>query len=263
MRIFTLLTILLGSFFYAQTDSLKSQYEVIYRVKLFSDTLNKNNALQEDLSLLIKGQKSIFKSTKKAIKDSILMAEANKSFDNPVDGKVILDFKNVPNVVFKSEVLLDKGQQTVYKDLLGSHLSYPLDDFIHWKIESETQMIGSYLCKKATGKYKKRDYIAWFTEKIPIPDGPYIFKGLPGLILEVYDKKDYYNFSMISIKEVAKPMVLMENVFATKYSNFQKARQAIIDNSSGAVSRQTGYSLKPNDASKINENVKRANNYID
>lgn len=49
---------------------LKSQYEVIYRVKMFPDTLLKINVIEEDLSLLIKGNKSLFKSTKKALRDS-------------------------------------------------------------------------------------------------------------------------------------------------------------------------------------------------
>src|SRR5690606_29127872 len=158
-------------------------YEVIYRVRMYTDTTSKSNVIEENVSLLIKDDKSLFKSTKKAIRDSIAMAVGKKSFENPVGGKVILDMRTVPGVDFKSEVFSENGKQTVYKELLKNRFSYPLEDPIEWKIEDETKTISTYLCKKATGKYKGRNYIAWFTEAVPIPNGPYVFKGLPGLIL--------------------------------------------------------------------------------
>ncbi|MCU7613251.1 GLPGLI family protein [Chryseobacterium sp. GMJ5] len=225
MKLCTLFLIIFGSILYSQTNDLKSQYEVIYRIKSFPDTLSKKNTIEEDLSLLINGNKSLFKSTKKAYSDSIAMEIGEKSLANSIDGKVILDMRNVPIVNFKSEVFFDNGKQTVYKELVKNRFSYPLEDVLHWKIEEETKMIGSYLCKKATIKYKNRNYAAWFAESVPIPDGPYIFKGLPGLILEVYDQSDTVHFSMVSLKKVEKPMVVMKDSAATKYSIFYQARK--------------------------------------
>lgn len=263
MKIFIIFSLILSSTLYAQVDSLRSQYEVIYSVKFLSDTLNKNSVREENLSLLIKDQQSLFRSTKKAYSDSIAMDIGKKAWDRPIDGRIILNMKNVPLVYFKSEVFYNDRQQIIYKDLMGTRLSYPLHDIIQWKIETETKVIESYLCKKATGKYNNRNYVAWFTQEVPIPDGPYVFKGLPGLILEVYDTRDYYHFSMQSITQTTKPMLPMKDVFATVYSNFLKARKNILDNPVGALSRQTGYNIKPEDALRINENIRRANNYID
>jgi len=263
MRFYILFTVALSSLLYSQSDSLNSQYEVIYRMKSFPDTLSKNNAKEENLSLLIKGQKSLFKSTQKAISDSIAMAIGEKSFENPVNGVVVLNMKNVPGVYFKSEVFSDNGKQTVYKELMRSRLSYPLEDPVEWKIGNETKMIESYVCKKATGKYKGRHYIAWFTEMIPIPDGPYVFKGLPGLILEVYDLNDNIHFTMISFRKTVKPMILMKDVFSTKYSTYYKAKQNMIENPAGMLSSQTGITLKPDAIARINNNAKRFNNHMD
>jgi len=263
MRFYILFSILFSSILYSQSDSLKSQYEVIYKIKSFNDTLYKYNAAEENLSLLIKGHKSLFRSTQKAISDSIAMAIGKKSFENPVDGKVILDMKNVPGVYFKSEVFSDNGKQTIYKELMRNRFSFPLEDPIQWKIGNETKIIENYSCKKATGKYKGRHYVAWFTEAIPIPDGPYVFKGLPGLVLEVYDPSDNIHFTMVSFKKVVKPMTLMKDAFATKYSTFYKARQNSIDNAAGVLSNQTGITLKPADIARINSNAKRNNNYLD
>ncbi len=255
--------LVVNNILYSQSDTLKSQYEIIYRIKSFADTLTQKEAMEEDLSLLISGKKSLFRSTQKAISDSIAMSIGKKSVENAINGKVVVDMRNVPRTYFKSEVFSDNGKQTIYKELMRNKFSFPLEDPIQWKVGSETKMIESYLCKKATGKYKGRHYVAWFTESIPIPDGPYVFKGLPGLVLEVYDPNDNIHFTMISFKKVVKPMTLMKDVFATKYSMFYKARQNSIDNAAGVLSNQTGITLKPADIARINSNAKRVNNYLD
>ncbi|GAB0156244.1 hypothetical protein CHRYSEOSP005_15080 [Chryseobacterium sp. Alg-005] len=263
MRFYIFFFLLVSGIIYAQSEQLNSEYEVIYKVKMYPDTTSKNNVMEENVSLLIKGDKSLFKSTKKAIRDSIAMAVGKKSFENPVDGKVILDMRTVPGVNFKSEVFSEGGRQIIYKELLKNRFSYPLEDPIEWKIESDTKTVATYLCKKAIGKYKGRNYIAWFTETVPIPNGPYVFKGLPGLVLEVYDTNDYISFSMVSFKKVAKPLILMKDAASTKYEIYHKARQNFIDNPSVTFMNQTGLSVRPSDVSRINSNVKRFNNYID
>lgn len=229
---------------------------------MFSDTLSRDNPIEEDLSLLIGDNQSLFKSTKKAVRDSVAYAIGKKSFDNPTNGVVILDMKTVPNVNFKSEVYLHDGQQTVYKELLRNRFSYP-EDAINWHIENDTKIIASYSCRRATGRYKGRNYIAWFTSSIPMPDGPYTFKGLPGLVIEVYDEKEYISFSLISFKKVQKPIVLMKDTANTTYTTFHKARQNFLNNPAGTFSIQTGLTVKPNDVSRINGTIKKFNNYID
>lgn len=254
---------IISNAFYAQYEKLKSHYEVIYRVKFASDTLTKGDIKEEDLSLLIKDNQSLFKSTMKAVNDSVSLAVTKKAFENPIDGKAILDMRTVPNVNFKSEVFLTNGKQTVYKELLRNRFSYVLEDPIVWEIGKETKLIGTYSCKKATGTYKNRNFTAWFAEEISIPDGPYVFKGLPGLVLEVYDKLDSFRFSMISFKKVEKPMVLMEDAFSTTYQAYSKARQNFLDNPAATISNQTGLNLTPSNMSRINDNARRFKNYID
>tara|TARA_R110000751_G_scaffold287399_1_gene392086 strand:- start:1265 stop:1525 length:261 start_codon:yes stop_codon:yes gene_type:complete len=36
----------------------------------------------------------------------------------------------------------------------------------------------------------KRDFTAWYTPEIPVQYGPYVYSGLPGLILEVQVGED-------------------------------------------------------------------------
>lgn len=56
-----------------------------------------------------------------------------------------------------------------------------------WKILTEIKEVNGYVCMKAETKdtTKNQTIIAWFTDQIPVPTGPELFEGLPGLILEI------------------------------------------------------------------------------
>ncbi|MFD1063038.1 GLPGLI family protein [Winogradskyella litorisediminis] len=110
------------------------------------------------------------------------------------------------------------GKYIDQKDTMGK-VFLVKDDLkkIDWKLESETKFIGQYQCFKATyikmvpkprelssfsvheddnkdGKEEKPEMIervvtAWYTLQIPVNNGPAMYQGLPGLILEVHDGK--------------------------------------------------------------------------
>ena len=105
------------------------------------------------------------------------------------------------------------------KDTMGK-IFLVKDEFekIDWTLEAETKYIGEYQCYKATytkqvevsrilsfdsnSKNEKeededdkepemedRTITAWYTPQIPVNNGPAMYQGLPGLILEVHDGK--------------------------------------------------------------------------
>lgn len=41
-----------------------------------------------------------------------------------------------------------------------------------------------YQCQKATATFLGREWTAWYTEDIPLDNGPWLLRGLPGLILK-------------------------------------------------------------------------------
>jgi GLPGLI family protein len=51
-----------------------------------------------------------------------------------------------------------------------------------WKLLSGEKKIGDYSCKKAVND---KNVTAWYCPNIPVSDGPYLYQGLPGLILEI------------------------------------------------------------------------------
>ena len=71
-----------------------------------------------------------------------------------------------------------------------------------WEIGKDTAIILDYPCQKATCTWRGRNYTAWFTENIPISEGPYKFHGLPGLIMKITDEKNHYSWEIKGIVEV-------------------------------------------------------------
>ncbi|WP_445747551.1 GLPGLI family protein [Polaribacter sp.] len=114
-------------------------------------------------------------------------------------GSGSLYFKNLKEKRFvsKTEIM---GKTFLIKDSIPNY---------QWQLTSETKNIGNYTCYKATfsrevenmmmtvengetKQTKKTETItttAWYTPQIPISNGPTIYHGLPGLILEINDGK--------------------------------------------------------------------------
>lgn len=71
---------------------------------------------------------------------------------------------------------------------------------IKWTIENDFKMIDKLKAQKATGQFRGRKYVAWFSNEIPVRYGPWKLNGLAGLILSVADEKNEVLFHATSIK---------------------------------------------------------------
>ncbi len=88
-------------------------------------------------------------------------------------------------------------------ELIGSDMyTFPTEDKMTWKLTNETQKLGQYTLQKATTKFGGREWTAWFNKDITIPEGPYKFRGLPGLIFFLEDSKSNYLFSLVKNKNL-------------------------------------------------------------
>lgn len=79
-----------------------------------------------------------------------------------------------------------------------------LEDLLpqQWVIGSDTSHVLGYLCHKATTKFRGREYDAYFTQELPINDGPWKLYGLPGLILEAKTRDEIFHFRAIGIQKI-------------------------------------------------------------
>jgi GLPGLI family protein len=91
-----------------------------------------------------------------------------------------------------------------YTSAIGDRFKYEDEPgMLPWKISAETDTVAGYSCQKATLSFRGRDYIAWFAPDVPINEGPWKFKGLPGLILKVTDTKDLFSFKLIGLQQLS------------------------------------------------------------
>ena len=68
-----------------------------------------------------------------------------------------------------------------------------------WNLTNETKKINGFICEKANGKFRGREFTAWFTNDIKTPFGPWKLFGLPGLIIEAYDNNGFIKISATNI----------------------------------------------------------------
>lgn len=116
----------------------------------------------------------------------------------------------------ESIVLPSKKPVFIYKNFSDKMLSlservglrkYVINDTLSnfkWKITKEKKVILNYTCIKATTKFRGRNYEAWYTEEIPIQNGPWKFCGLPGLIIKVGDVENKFVYELTGINLKAK-----------------------------------------------------------
>lgn len=92
---------------------------------------------------------------------------------------------------------------------------YTFEPRIDWTMAPGDTVISGVRCKKATCRYAGRDYIAWYADSIPLPYGPYIFNGLPGLVIDIRDVKNNWIFTYAGMEKARSflDMYLFKKVF--------------------------------------------------
>ena len=81
---------------------------------------------------------------------------------------------------------------------------------IRWEIKGDTISVLGYICSKATCDFGGRSYNAWFTQNIPINEGPYKFYGLPGMILKIEDSEKYFQFEAIGLENMENTEIIID-----------------------------------------------------
>jgi GLPGLI family protein len=105
---------------------------------------------------------------------------------------------------------LDKSKNSVVLQNMEGNLIEKKHEKLDWEITTENKIIDGYLCYKAIYlmKFMNRrgidtsiPIVAWFAPSLPYAYGPKYFNGLPGLILELSDRKTTFLASSITISK--------------------------------------------------------------
>ncbi|WP_123912758.1 GLPGLI family protein [Chryseobacterium pennipullorum] len=183
--------ILILSLLFFVTQILYSQdMKITYDMKYKEDSLSKETTTRKMLLLIHEGQSKFY--TEKQYEVDSLRATGFKGF--AVGDSDFYVIRNKKDITSKYYFKL----RDVYKVTVSQALN--------WRIENQVEKKFGFACQKATLYHKGRHWEAWFTQEIPLLEGPYIFKGLPGLIVYMKDSTGSYEFSFAGLKKNFYPM---------------------------------------------------------
>lgn len=114
---------------------------------------------------------------------------------------------------------LEQGKISTYSTVFGTHYLITEDITIpDWTIyEDSTLTVLGMECKKATTNFRGRYWEAWYTEEIPISQGPWKLCGLPGMILKA-NCPDFMLIEATAIKNKDLEPVTFYNYLNYKYA---------------------------------------------
>ena len=197
----------------------------VYQVVTTPDSTNVESKKTEIAYLDTDGAKSYFYGENRIKRDSVMeRMRSTRSFDRT----------QMENLRSNIDYIVEKNiadQSLLFKSRIGrDQYSYKESPSFNWQILPETVKIGEYETQKAIAKFGGRTWFAWFTQQVPLQDGPYKFSGLPGLIVKVQDEKGDYSFDLMQTKkigEIQEPQTRGQyiDVSKTKYLAFEKSFQ--------------------------------------
>ena len=214
------ITILMASLMESKAQSGyedESFVECTYTVKFLNDTTSKMSIEGEFIS----GDKGLVSNEyllqigRKASRYypySSFYRDSLKAYFGSLKGTGIKDVpEGFTSVIYKSR----KGNETLTLEVVGDTPFKVKENDLDfgWNICDEYKDVAGYRCRKATCSFRGREYEAWFSEDIPISDGPWKFSGLPGLILEVYDIPCQYWYHLVSVKSITRQIDIPNSQF--------------------------------------------------
>ena len=181
-----------------QKEIGKAGMEFVYDYSYLSDTTDLASETKDQMLLQVTYGMSKFTSYRGILVDSLLrVSTADQIIANPeryVVGQTFSLFKNYPAGKFTTT-------DRISTDWLSYEENIPMQE---WTIDDESaKEILGYQCRRATCDFRGRKYIAWYSDEIPVAEGPWKFGGLPGLIMEVSDSEGHYKFALVGINSKA------------------------------------------------------------
>lgn len=223
-RVIIFLSLIFSTLLLAQKSDdhmLEAEFTYLSRAKL-----NKTNSfIHEEIFLLqILKDKAFFFSENMAKNDSMRQSDVYRAFAATPKGQSInVTISDGLKSKYNYSILQTSQDNQYFEGNWDKSYTYKEDVIKDWKLVNETQTINTFSCKKATLRYKGRDWIAWYTPEIPLPYGPYKFTGLPGLVIKMESEDGEFSFELI--KSIPKEK-LKDKMLSLRDSRYKKATPA-------------------------------------
>lgn len=202
--------------------SFSQKYNFTYLYTFKPDSLHLDKTETELMGLFIDKNGSTYFSLTKVKRDSAIAQNMNSG---GVSSNMPVSLNTFPQGKVRGIIQKDWRSNEVI-----SYLPVNTDRFkiiqhitLNWQIGTETAMIQGKKCQLATVEYKGRKYNAWFTNEIPISDGPYKFGGLPGLIVKIEDTKKQHIWELKGIEKFRNIKLNLSAYIPVTESQYKKA----------------------------------------
>ena len=186
--------------------------------------VSENNHINEEMVLLLNQNESVYTSQNKIKNDSVkryyLINKDLQGFQSYILNN---DKKNLINYF-----IWKKSNDYIYQINSGLKIVQYKSSLpqLNWQIiNNSSEEILGYKVQKAETVYEGKKYYAWFSTEIPINNGPFVFNGLPGLILKIQNEDSTYVITVKGIKNETNLFPELEKgkkVIETKKENFYK-----------------------------------------
>lgn len=210
MKIILFLTIAMTALSVNAQQTVKVSYNVSKPIVMQS------GISQNKMALVSSAGKSLYYNTTSMYVDSLsstpdgkaelkrLLGMESVSIDE--NGQVKM---NINENIHKKEPLyvaknFTDGSLSVFDKWYNEDGTYrePLDEMKWTIVEDSTKKVLGYECIMATTDYHGRTWKAWFTPEVPLHDGPWKFRNLPGLILKAETPDGAFSFEATGIENL-------------------------------------------------------------
>lgn len=175
---------------------------VMYKLLYVIDPNEPDAPKGEDFGCLQIGQKyshyfsyNVYRADSIAFEDVKANARGIKGATNGLGESV---YRNYPN----------SGTSTVTHRVTDfGRFCYSEDNpVISWEMLPDIKVVAGYSCSGATCNFRGRRWTVWYTSEIPISEGPWKLKGLPGLVLMAEDSQGHYCWESVSVSKRKSPI---------------------------------------------------------
>ena len=166
---------------------------------------------KEYFRLMKRQDSSIFQSINGMIKDTVLR-----------DVTSTKTFRKLPNTHHSYAIRYERDTLIYWDKVFQKDYEYEEKPNFEWSFLSQTKIISGYNCRLASVNYSGRTWFAWYAIELPINAGPYKFRGLPGLIIDCYDKDMNYRWQFFKLYKSEKKIVFQKFHFSNELEEIIK-----------------------------------------
>ncbi|REC45786.1 GLPGLI family protein [Chryseobacterium sp. 5_R23647] len=230
----------------AQNDN--SDMEVVYKMKYIPDSLKKEKSiLVDNLVLLFNNHSSIYFSQEAKNYYDYLSKGIAKMQNGTISLGTLPDYPRSRASVYKNGDIITATLP------VGKYFYSFEEPKLQWTLLNDKTKINGIECSFAKTVTDTGDtFFAWYTMEYPFSEGPFRFKGLPGLILKVFNKNNTIEIEAVEIKKsisVIEPFIISGSIKIKNKNIYLKTRAEYNENpniqniNSGIIIKKDGVVL--------------------